>query len=64
MGEINIYGIYVPILLIQAILAYVLLNLLMKAMNRWVEQDWIALPGIFYLCVYVVILGGVHWLFL
>lgn len=64
MGELNIYGIYVPILLIQALIAYSILHLLMKVIDRWVDQDWIAMPGIFYLCVYIVILGGVHWAFL
>ena len=64
MGELNIYGIYVPVLLVQAIISYVLLQLLIKVLDRWVDPDWIALPGVFYLCVYVVILGGVHWLFI
>ena len=64
MGELNLYGIYVPILLVQAVMAYVLLRLLTRAIERWVDQDWIALPGIFYLCLYIVILGGVHWLFI
>lgn len=64
MGELNIYGIYVPILLVQAVISYVLLQLLIKALDRWIDPEWIALPGVFYLCVYVVILGGVHWLFI
>jgi len=61
MGELNIYGVYVPILLIQAVIAYVLLRILMKWLNRLVANDWIIMPNIFYLCTYVLLLGAVHW---
>jgi len=45
MGELNIYGVYVPVLVIQAVLAYIVLRL----------------PSIFYLCLYITVLGVVHW---
>ncbi|ENU97939.1 MULTISPECIES: DUF1656 domain-containing protein [Acinetobacter] len=61
MGELNIYGVYVPILLIQAVIAYVLLRILMKWLDRLVANDWIIMPNIFYLCIYVLLLGAVHW---
>lgn len=61
MGELNIYGVYVPILLIQAVIAYVLLRILMKWLDRLVANDWIIMPNIFYLCTYVLFLGAVHW---
>ena len=64
MGELNIYGIYVPILLVQALISYVLLQVLLKVIDRCVDSAWIVLPSVFSLCVYVVILGGVHWLFI
>lgn len=64
MGELNVYGVYVPILLIQAVLAYVLLRVLMRLLDRVVEQGWIPLPHIFYLCVYLVLLWLVHWGFI
>ena len=51
MGELNVYGVYVPILLIQAVLAYVVLRVLMRVLDRVVEQGWIPLPNIFYLCM-------------
>lgn len=60
MGELNIYGVYVPILLIQAVLAYALLRVLMRLLDCFVEQGWIPLPHIFYLCVYLVLLWLVH----
>ena len=61
MGELNIYGVYVPILLIQAVIAYVLLRILMKWLDKLVANDWIIMPNIFYLCIYVLLLGVVHW---
>ncbi|WP_180053294.1 DUF1656 domain-containing protein [Acinetobacter sp. YH12236] len=61
MGELNIYGLYVPILLIQAVIAYVLLRILMKWLDKLVANDWIIMPNIFYLCIYVLLLGAVHW---
>ena len=61
MGELNIYGVYMPILLIQAVIAYVLLRILMKWLDRLVANDWIIMPNIFYLCIYVLLLGAVHW---
>lgn len=61
MGELNIYGVYVPILLIQAVIAYVLLRILMKWLDKLVANDWIIMPNIFYLCTYVLLLGTVHW---
>lgn len=64
MGELNLYGVYVPILLIQSILAYVVLKIVMKGTDRLVDQGWIAWPSIFNLCLYVVLLFLVHGLFI
>ncbi|OTG81480.1 DUF1656 domain-containing protein [Acinetobacter sp. ANC 5054] len=64
MGELNIYGVYVPILLIQAILAYLILRVLMRIADRFVDPDWVPMPNIFYLCVFVMLLWLVHWLFI
>ncbi|UUS57398.1 DUF1656 domain-containing protein [Acinetobacter sp. YH16040_T] len=33
MGELNVYGVYVPILLIQAVLAYLLLRVIMRLLD-------------------------------
>lgn len=63
MGEINIYGLYIPVLLIQAILAYVLLKVTEPLLNRLVTRGWIMWPGFFSLCWYLVLLLLVHWLF-
>jgi hypothetical protein len=64
MGELNLYGVYVPMLLIQSILAYVLLKIVMIGTDRLVDQGWIAWPSIFNLCLYIVLLFLVHWLFI
>jgi hypothetical protein len=64
MGELNLYGVYVPILLIQSILAYVLLKIVMLGTDRLVDRGWIAWPSIFNLCLYVVLLFLVHGLFI
>jgi hypothetical protein len=60
MGEVNIYGLYVPSLLIQAILAYVLFFLTNKGIDRLNDAGWILFPNIFYLCWYLVCLILVH----
>lgn len=64
MGELNLYGVYVPILLIQSILAYLLLQIVMLATDRLVDQGWITWPDIFNLCLYVVLIFLLHWLFI
>lgn len=50
MGEFNVYGIYVPALLVQAIFAYICFRWLSPLTNKWIAQGWIALPSIFNLC--------------
>ena len=44
MAELNIYGVYVPVLVIQAVLAYIVLRLLMRVTDPWVDKGWIFLP--------------------
>ncbi|EKU53089.1 DUF1656 domain-containing protein [Acinetobacter courvalinii] len=63
MGELNLYGIYIPILLVQAIIAYVLFKLAGPWLDRLISKGWIALPSIFNLCFYLGLLLLVHGLF-
>lgn len=63
MGELNIYGVYVPIFLIQAVLAYLLFKVAMLGVDWMVEKDWIVLPSIFNLCIYLILLFLMHWIF-
>ena len=53
MGEINIYGIYVPVLLVQAFIAYIVFKLISPLIDRIASKGWIALPSIFNLCFYL-----------
>ena len=46
----------------QAIAAYAVLRLLMLLLDKWAEQGWIAMPSVFYLCLYIILLGCGHWL--
>ncbi|WP_173912193.1 DUF1656 domain-containing protein [Acinetobacter sp. Marseille-Q1618] len=64
MGELNVYGVYVPIFLIQAVLAYGVWRVVCLGTDRLIEQDWIALPSIFNLGVYLILLWLIHWLFI
>lgn len=64
MGELNVYGVYVPIFLIQSILAYLLLRVVMLKTDQWADQGWIAWPSIFNLCLYIGLLFTIHRLFI
>lgn len=63
MGEFNVYGIYVPALLVQAIFAYICFRWLSPLTNKWIAQGWIALPNIFNLCFYLLLLLVIHQIF-
>lgn len=64
MGEFNIYGVYVPTLLIQAVIAYILLLLTIRFTDRWMEKGSDAILGVFNFCLYLVLLLLVHWVFI
>lgn len=58
-GELNFYGIYIPFILIQALLAYVIFLLVIKVLDKWQLNAWIMIPTIFHLCLYILVLGMV-----
>lgn len=64
MGELNAYGIYIPVFLIQAICAYIVFKLVSIFTDSWIDKGWITLPGLFNLCLYIILLMGVHEVFL
>ncbi len=64
MGELNIYGVYVPMLLVQSVLAYGVLRLVILGIDPLIEKGWIPLPSVFYLCLYVILLWLIHWGFI
>lgn len=61
MGEFNIYGVYIPTLLVFAILSYIVLRILMIGIDKLIEKGWIPLPSLFYLCIYILILTLMQW---
>lgn len=63
MGEFNLYGVFVPSLLIQAILAYIGFVVLGRWTDRLIQQGWVAFPGVFNLSLYMVYLLLTHWVF-
>lgn len=63
MGEFNLYGVFVPSFLIQAILAYIGFLLLGRGTDRLIQQGWIAFPWVFNLSLYMVCLLLTHWVF-
>jgi hypothetical protein len=63
MGEFNVYGIYVPALLVQASLHISVSAGLSPLTNKWIAQGWIALPSIFNLCFYLLLLLVIHQIF-
>ncbi|MEB3754323.1 DUF1656 domain-containing protein [Acinetobacter sp. MD2(2019)] len=64
MGEFNLYGVYVPSFLVQAILAYLLFSFLGRWTDRLIQKGWIGFAGLFNLSFYFVCLFVVHGIFL
>lgn len=56
-GELNFYGIYIPLVLIQALLAYMIFSGLLHVLDKYNLTRWMLWPTIFNLCLYIVILG-------
>ncbi|MEB3766970.1 DUF1656 domain-containing protein [Acinetobacter sp. MD2] len=63
MGEFNVYGVYVPSFLVQAILAYIVFYVLSRWTDLLIAKGWIGFAGIFNLSFYVVCLFGIHGIF-
>ena len=64
MDELNIYGLYVPIYLIQAIFDYLMLHFVVMLVEKKKKKNWILFPAIFNLCVYLILLFLMHRLFI
>ncbi|MBF7691024.1 MULTISPECIES: DUF1656 domain-containing protein [Acinetobacter] len=63
MSDFDIYGVFVPSFLIQAILAYLLFVCVRKVTDRQIQNGWIAFSGVFNLCLYLVCLLVIHQIF-
>lgn len=56
-GELNIYGIFVPTLLIQALVTYLLFSFCSPLLEKEQIKKWVIMPSLFHFCVYVILLG-------
>ncbi|MCQ4288928.1 DUF1656 domain-containing protein [Pseudomonas stutzeri] len=57
-GHLNIYGVYVPVLLVLMLAAYLLKNLLGMILGRLGLYRWIWHSPLFNLALYVMVLGA------
>ncbi|HCJ29283.1 MAG TPA: DUF1656 domain-containing protein [Pseudomonas sp.] len=62
IGHLNIYGVYVPMLLVLMLGAYLLKSLLAKALSRLGLYRWVWHPPLFNLALYVMVLGALFTL--
>ncbi|MCW3148121.1 DUF1656 domain-containing protein [Stutzerimonas stutzeri] len=57
-GHLNIYGVYVPVLLIAMLAAYGLKSLLAALLQRLGFYRWVWHPPLFNLALYILVLGA------
>ncbi|MBP2294543.1 DUF1656 domain-containing protein [Azospirillum rugosum] len=58
IGEIDVYGLFIPPLLILAVLAWGLSGLLRRGLRAVGFYGWVWHPPLFDLALYVVLLGA------
>lgn len=56
-GHLNIYGVYVPVLLVLMLVAYLLKSLLGTFLQRLGFYRWVWHPPLFNLALYIMVLG-------
>lgn len=64
MSDFDLYGIFIPSFLVQAIIAYFIYILVSKLTKGLIESGWIAFSGVFNLCLYVLCLVLIHYIFI
>jgi len=57
-GHLDIYGVYVPMLLALLLVAYLLKNLLAALLQRLGFYRWVWHPPLFNLALYIMLLGA------
>ena len=62
IGHLNIYGVYVPMLLVLMLGAYLLKSLFAMTLARLGLYRWIWHPALFNLALYVMVLGALFTL--
>lgn len=61
-GQLNIYGVYVPVLLVMMLIAYLIKSLLSSVLARSGLYRWVWHPPLFNLALYVMVLGALFTL--
>ncbi len=61
-GQLNIYGVYVPALLVMMLIAYLIKSLLGSVLARSGLYRWVWHPPLFNLALYVMVLGALFTL--
>lgn len=61
MSEIDFYGLYIPVLLLHGIVAFILFKCTAPWIDRLSNAGWILYPQIFYLAWYLLCLWFIHW---
>ncbi|QGZ31040.1 DUF1656 domain-containing protein [Stutzerimonas stutzeri] len=57
-GHLDIYGVYVPLLLVVMLIAYLLKSLLTAVLGRLGVYRWVWHPPLFNLALYIMVLGA------
>lgn len=57
-GHLDIYGVYVPLLLVVMLATYLLNSLLTRGLRRLGFYRWVWHPPLFNLALYLILLGG------
>ncbi|PWC34375.1 DUF1656 domain-containing protein [Azospirillum sp. TSO35-2] len=58
IGEIDVYGLFLPPLLILAVVAWVVSGLLRRALRAVGAYGWVWHPPLFDIALYVIVLSG------
>ena len=61
-GQLNIYCVYVPVLLVMMLIAYMFKSLLGSVLARLGLYRWVWHPPLFNLALYVMVLGALFTL--
>ena len=61
-GQLYIYGVYVPVLLVMMLIAYMFKSLLGSVLARLGLYRWVWHPPLFNLALYVMVLGALFTL--
>jgi hypothetical protein len=62
-NELNLYGIYLPALLLLCVVALVATQLLGRLLARYGVYRWVWHPALFDVAVFVIILGALDFSF-